>query len=918
MVFEKIRVTGELKYTVSPLLLAFNENLIAVGGFYLNEGIEFFKGLTVLNVFEQDSWVYEIIGNFSPRIAGGYINNDTLIVLQGFGDNKLESMISYISLTNYTCRESISDSLTYSYSYAPYYNGVFTFGGYNLELTNELAFHSGTPKISEIKSAHFISPSSRIYSAIFISKCKIYIFGGFNQQVLDDFWTFDSDFDIWTQLKSSGLVPEKRQKSAFCSDGNILFLFGGEGLSLFNDLYYYSVITGKWYLISQNKDPWPSPRSSSCMIYYEKKLYIYGGNVGLGVISNDLWVFDLRLHTFYQQTSSPLTLSQNDCFIQDSTLTIVSSNRTHKFLQSFNTITETWQNSKSLEYNPQGSSHLLIKNNLISIGGLGPNQVLSQNLQILDTRSFTSILNSIKIPVHNSISLSFSEFLFIFSGNEVKGNTVLDTTPTSTFLKLNISDILNYTICSPGTFIFKNNCKPCEPGFYSSQLNSQSCKPCPIGTYNRHYGASSIYQCQNCKIGSWNNSTGQSHCRDCPSNYFCPYGSHVPIEISFSVEGESSQPVSFSANTELYNYSSSLTIYLTISLSTIIFFSLLLSKKFRDKIHSVDIYTMKHNHKLMVPMYIKKTTLGGIFTVLFIFVALDFVIIYLLRYHMNNLIETRVLVPLVTIPSTAIFDSHINLNVEFKYYGGDCIYDSFDVQINGVEASYTFECLKVSSSCLVEIKCNGCHVDNEAEIVIVVNEENSFTSEILVNLTGTSSIPGSKSSVLDVIIGDDSMVFTGNNSTKVFFELTPTIFEDDSGYTTGYHINGDLKPILGSQTEEIIFPYDSQVSLYIGLSVVSNCLKIIRKSEKGTLELFSALIGTVFGLMSSIGGILTLCEKYLDNLMSWLQHRSLLEYYTERIKKLFRVVRTDHYNEKKIENKTVHKSLTEIEKIYLR
>jgi len=70
--------------------------------------------------------------------------------------------------------------------------------------------------------------------------------------------------------------------------------------------------------------------------------------------------------------------------------------------------------------------------------------------------------------------------------------------------------------------------------------------------------------------------------------------------------------------------------------------------------------------------------------------------------------------------------------------------------------------------------------------------------------------------------------------------------------------------------------------------------------------------------MSSIGAILTLCEKHMDNLMSWLQHRSLLEYYTERIKKLIRVIHTNQDTEKVADNKIFQKSLTEIEKIYLR
>ena len=97
-------------------------------------------------------------------------------------------------------------------------------------------------------------------------------------------------------------------------------------------------------------------------------------------------------------------------------------------------------------------------------------------------------------------------------------------------------------------------------------------------------------------------------------------------------------------------------------------------------------------------------------------------------------------------------------------------------------------------------------------------------------------------------------------------------------------------PISGSESSSIDFFYSSSVSLQISLSISNTCLIVNRGNQTTMIELFSALIGTIFGIMSSIGGALNMAEKHFDNSFEWFKHRNILGYYRNRIKRLSRVI----------------------------
>jgi hypothetical protein len=61
----------------------------------------------------------------------------------------------------------------------------------------------------------------------------------------------------------------------------------------------------------------------------------------------------------------------------------------------------------------------------------------------------------------------------------------------------------------------------------------------------------------------------------------------------------------------------------------------------------IDLYTKLHNHIADEPMYRRATGLGGLCTVMFILIALMFILSALITFSLENIEESKALVPIV-------------------------------------------------------------------------------------------------------------------------------------------------------------------------------------------------------------------------------------------------------------------------------
>ena len=67
---------------------------------------------------------------------------------------------------------------------------------------------------------------------------NLYLFGGNNSSVTNDFYSFNTKSHGFKIIQSRGKLPSKRANHGSVITKNLLFIFAGEGLSSkLNDLY---------------------------------------------------------------------------------------------------------------------------------------------------------------------------------------------------------------------------------------------------------------------------------------------------------------------------------------------------------------------------------------------------------------------------------------------------------------------------------------------------------------------------------------------------------------------------------------------------------------------------------------------------------------------------------------------------------
>lgn len=163
-------------------------------------------------------------------------------------------------------------------------------------------------------------PSNRNSLGIAPIGNNIYLFGGTfdnfsTQQVVsyNDLYVFKTQSNAWVKLNPVGTLPPPRGFSVCFGDAknNILYMFGGtsfktlkvapvpfKDLTMFNDLWVYSVKDNKWKQITTTNGP--SPRAKSIGWFADGKIYIFGGVAGDWNTYNDLWMYDVNKNAWTQ------------------------------------------------------------------------------------------------------------------------------------------------------------------------------------------------------------------------------------------------------------------------------------------------------------------------------------------------------------------------------------------------------------------------------------------------------------------------------------------------------------------------------------------------------------------------------------------------------------------------------------------
>ncbi|STX27976.1 N-acetylneuraminic acid mutarotase [Legionella beliardensis] len=154
----------------------------------------------------------------------------------------------------------------------------------------------------------------------------IYFFGGLKEffatrenTFFNDLYRFNTKKNTWEKLSPTGTPPSPRGHVAAIADKKtgIIYIFGGshfgknyQDMTMYNDLWAYSISNNSWRKIEPSTPEVPPERAHPFIHLIDNRLYILAGYTPNWGIVNDMWIFDLATSAWRKLTPknpAPLT-----------------------------------------------------------------------------------------------------------------------------------------------------------------------------------------------------------------------------------------------------------------------------------------------------------------------------------------------------------------------------------------------------------------------------------------------------------------------------------------------------------------------------------------------------------------------------------------------------------------------------------
>jgi N-acetylneuraminic acid mutarotase len=176
---------------------------------------------------------------------------------------------------------------------------VYIFGGLaNGRFTNSL--YTYDPKAGMFELVEYMSgdvPDPRAFHNAMVFGTKILIYGGFNQEYLTDYYSFNTLNNTWTEAEIDGECPGSRERATLAPYvEDKVVLFGGyycspdmEVEEYLNDLYVLNLSLMEWIKPAIEGDL-PTPRSAHTSNFVHGKMFMFGGMTKKNKNLNDIWV----------------------------------------------------------------------------------------------------------------------------------------------------------------------------------------------------------------------------------------------------------------------------------------------------------------------------------------------------------------------------------------------------------------------------------------------------------------------------------------------------------------------------------------------------------------------------------------------------------------------------------------------------
>ncbi|OMJ78675.1 hypothetical protein SteCoe_21482 [Stentor coeruleus] len=906
--------------------------------FVFYENSLYLYGVSLLNTALNDPdylFRYDIQGNYWEKIstsgnftltagATAYICEDSMYVFFGI-DPLVSSIVSRLNMKNLTWEKlsTLEEIRILGYTTIQFNCTIYlSFGRQESKTFNSIYEVNLLDKPIQYKKIfeNYITPSKRREHCMFDLNNKLIIFGGVSSDgktFYNDLWAYSVELKVWEELKTIGNLPLARA-SAVCikAFGHIVIYGGYNDQGILDDINIFNLRNLKWSSIT-NKSGISIPIYGACATL-GIGLYFISGITDTG-LTKEIYAYDVLSSSLKKAINLGdvyINLAYHSCYIKH-----FSDHEEIYVLggegESGSTNTQIykvvlWNDGKNYYYKisvvlnsylfyTSRNPAVIIEDAAFVISGSSYNTMTFDRISILNTTTFESFeYKDLGLSLYSFGCAHLGKAIYIFGGGEANGKIIRKNSATSRMLKITSENSDEIQIqCSIGTY--GDNCLPCPAGTYGFDYNK--CTPCPTGTYSEIIGAVSLYQCTICPYKTFNDIEGSTFCKQCNSYEFCPLGVTSPLNESIISDSEilgNSQPALFqSSSKKVTNIFYSMLYFLGIS-SVLFTFLIIFSTSLRKKIDLLDIFTDKHEKTLGKPLIPVKTRFGGFVSVLFILTAGVFVCNSFCSFTLNNITETKSLIPL-TLLDKEIYAKNFQIIFKFYIYGDYCeANDKCGVLLMIKEENIKYTTKKLvcktektiqGKNCRISIQYEDFAINYESYIGIESHELYSFASFILVYVSSDSSIPNEKSAVQYLIEPDDkTTVFKGPVPTEISVQMTPSIFQSDSSdwpsEELGYHLSKEKSLIKGSTTDEkgilIIEPLIVNVKL-----IQSENLLLTKRSLKLTIfSVLSTLLGLIFGLLEAFAVLVLLFENRFDYINKKLAGKRFFEKLIENQKTL--------------------------------
>lgn len=216
--------------------------------------------------------------------------------------------------------------------------------------------------------------------------------------------------------------------------------------------------------------------------------------------------------------------------------------------------------------------------------------------------------------------------------------------------------------------------------------------------------------------------------------------------------------------------------------------------------------------------------------------------ITILSFLYANIVETKGLVPLI-ISEVSQYKVDLNISITFVGYGDQCINsnrecsESISIVSSNIIIGNDYRdisCVITEDAyCRMRFVCKNCEIDTGAKLSVVLSEILSYSTEIIVNVTTSSSIPNENSGIRRHLSAESGKLFRGSVASEFYFTMIPSIFlseiDDWDQNTTGYHVSVEKAPLPGSMVSNFELISNSDLKLNINLDR-SNSILVTQRS----------------------------------------------------------------------------------------